>query len=336
MSIKKVEIENFTVFEKVFIDFGEGVNVFIGENGIGKTHLLKLLYSFCNCNYDTEKSSIKDIVFLLLDCFDSTNLGLFYKPQNTMRLTFHTTEYPQGVNFPIYQVEGDYPPGHTASYKINTVPSIFIPAKDMLTHSKGLIEMAKKYSKDMPFDKTLLDIIEKARQWKLDEIPVIAQNIIPALENIIDGIIILENDAFYVQKRSGKKVEFAVEAEGIKKIGLLWQLLMNENITKDTVLLWDEPEANINPKIIPDIVEILLELSRHGVQVFVATHDYIFAKYFEVKRKENDFVSFHSLYKTSDGVKCESNGNFRDLKNNSIVTAFDELMDEVIERNLGE
>ena len=44
--IKRLELENFTCFGKVAMDFSPGINVFIGENGTGKTHLLKVLYYF--------------------------------------------------------------------------------------------------------------------------------------------------------------------------------------------------------------------------------------------------------------------------------------------------
>ena len=69
---------------------------------------------------------------------------------------------------------------------------------------------------------------------------------------------------------------FELEAEGLKKIGLLWQLLMTDNLNEDSILIWDEPEANLHPKFLPKIVECLLELSRHGVQIFLSTHNYIY------------------------------------------------------------
>lgn len=47
MAIKRIEMENITVFDKMDIDFTEGINVFIGENGVGKTHVMKFLYSAC-------------------------------------------------------------------------------------------------------------------------------------------------------------------------------------------------------------------------------------------------------------------------------------------------
>lgn len=184
---------------------------------------------------------------------------------------------------------------------------------------------------------TLLDIVEKANLWKVDYVPDIAKPIIPTIEKILEGKIFVDGEHFYIEKADGKLTPFSYEAEGIKKLGLLWQLLMNESITKGTIIFWDEPEANLNPKLVPVIVDILLELARNGVQVFVSTHDYITSKYFEVKRKQEDSVSFHSLYKTdSSGVRCESNVNFSDLKENAINFALDILMDEVIDRNMGD
>ena len=45
LKIKQIKIENYTVFQNQKMEFGDGINIFIGENGTGKTHLMKLLYS---------------------------------------------------------------------------------------------------------------------------------------------------------------------------------------------------------------------------------------------------------------------------------------------------
>ena len=44
MAIKKIQLENFTVFEKLDIEFGKGINVFIA-NDISFFHV-KLLKKF--------------------------------------------------------------------------------------------------------------------------------------------------------------------------------------------------------------------------------------------------------------------------------------------------
>ena len=45
MALNKIYLENFTVFEKMDIEFSKGINVFIGDNGTVKTYIMKLLYS---------------------------------------------------------------------------------------------------------------------------------------------------------------------------------------------------------------------------------------------------------------------------------------------------
>lgn len=127
-----------------------------------------------------------------------------------------------------------------------------------------------------------------------------------------------------------------MEAEGLRKFGLLWKLIRNGLLEKDTVLLWDEPEANINPQLIPILVDIILELHRKGVQVILATHDYNLAKYFEVNRTKGDKVIYHSLFKTQDGVQIETAEYFGKLNNNSIIKADELLLDKVFEKNLGD
>lgn len=333
MKIEKVKLENFTVFKQIEIDFCEGINIIIGENGTGKTHLLKVLYGLShsakeysgNNVYETKDRKLA-LGHLFKANYDYNNN--IYKSYNSVDPENAIVFLSEGISHGLYD-----------DIKIDkqiTTQFVFIPAKEMLSHSKGLLAMSKKYSKDMPFDKTLLDIIEKAQAWKLDEIPEIAKNIIPKIESVIDGKVIIENDIFYVLKENGLKVEFSMEAEGLRKFAVLWQLLMNESITKDTILIWDEPEANLNPQLIPILVDILIELQKNGVQIFIATHSYNVAKYFETRNKTKNSLEFHSLYKTKDGVKCDSEKYFGDLKNNFIISADESLLDEIFYRNLGE
>ena len=42
--LKSLVLENFTVFPSAHFDFSPGINAFVGENGTGKTHLLKVAY----------------------------------------------------------------------------------------------------------------------------------------------------------------------------------------------------------------------------------------------------------------------------------------------------
>ena len=43
--LKWIKLKNFTAFPKARLDFARHLNVIVGENGMGKTHLLKLPYA---------------------------------------------------------------------------------------------------------------------------------------------------------------------------------------------------------------------------------------------------------------------------------------------------
>ena len=306
--INKITIKNFTVFEDITIDFADGVNIFIGENGTGKTHLLKFMYAYLNKLSLHKVYGTKDTTELKRD---RTYCDIEY--------AFNSDELKKITKYDVF-------------CKSNSKPkAFFISAKDMLTHSKTITWLAREYSNTMAFDDTFVNVVHKALNPNPDKIPQIAKNITPKLENIVGGKIFIENEEFYI-KRKDKKIRFSIVAEGLKKFGLLWQLLMNESITKDTVLFWDEPEANINPILIPELVDILLELSRQGVQLLISTHDYLFAKYVEVKMQESDNVAFHSLYPTDNGVKCETASKFDYLDNNSITNENVKLYEEEIKK----
>lgn len=278
MSFQKIEIKNFSVFELAEFDFSPQINVFIGENGTGKTQLLKLLYLI-----PVDSGKIQD--------YFGCDASALRRNQKEFSLTVSS---------------------------ISDEGRCFIPAKDMLTHTKGFIPVQDKFH--LPFDKTLSDIVKKALLPNLKKIPPLGLEILPKLEQILGGRVCVENEVFFIEKPNGVKIPFSTEAEGIKKFATLWQLIMNESIQKGGVLLWDEPEANINPKLLKNVVEILLELARHDVQIFVSTHSYVFAKYMEILQKDVE-VLYHGLYKgEEDDVAVETVGKFSWLEHNAIIS----------------
>ena len=332
MKIQSIRLENLTVFKDLTVNLSEGINVFIGKNGTGKTHLLKTIYGVCETS--KEKSPF---AFNFLKCFqqNSAIINFFHdRTHGTFSINLNREDFSHEMDSRKNTILMDKDDNIWGGYHINLPKgdmfnATYIPVKDMLTHSKGLLAMSEKYN-GFPFDKTLTDIINRASQWKLKKIPTMAKSFMPVLEKMIDGEVIIENEEFFIKKHDGQLINFTVEAEGLKKIGLLWQLIMNENLTEDSILIWDEPEANLNPDFFPNLVECLLELSRYNVQICVSTHNYIFAKYFDVRRKETDSVKFHSLYKDfENNVQIESKRQFHELNHNDIMTAFEKLLDEV-------
>ena len=129
-------------------------------------------------------------------------------------------------------------------------------------------------------------------------------------------------------------------AEGYRKIGVLHRLLCNGSINPGAtgILLWDEPESNLNPKLMKKLVQLLLELSRNGQQIVLATHDYVLLKWFDLlmDKGKDDHVRFHVLSREGDSgaMAIHSTDDYDQLSNTGIAKTFSELYDAEIERSL--
>jgi predicted ATP-dependent endonuclease of OLD family len=130
-------------------------------------------------------------------------------------------------------------------------------------------------------------------------------------------------------------VPFSLEASGHKKLGLLWKLIRNGLLEGKSILFWDEPENSLNPEHISKLVDILLELSHNGTQIFIATHSELVASYFAVNREKKDSVRFISLYKDGEQIKTDTGYRFDLLEPNNLTAEPVKLYKKEIERGLG-
>ena len=354
MGVKSIDILNIMVFQRqcrkkedgqlpdgFHLDFCDGINVLIGENGAGKTTILKLIYAaaqWSDENTDSDKTK------KLTDIFSNSlkDSGKLKNADRKEEDCYYRVSYDGHVFTESLSHNGTI---HLDGWSGLNIQSVFIPSAEMLSHSKGFLAMNQKYS--MPFDGTQIDIIVNASLPETREIPESCKAVLKEISNVIDGIVMQEDDVFYVIKNDGRKIDFSLEAEGFRKLGLLWKLIRNGLLEQGTVLLWDEPEANLNPELYPLVANILLELQKNGVQIFIATHSYNFAKYLEIRRFKKEQVMFHNLYKGTsdipdsissvfpkennrkDEVYSISAYKMEDLGPNHIMMADNQLLDEV-------
>jgi AAA15 family ATPase/GTPase len=213
---------------------------------------------------------------------------------------------------------------------------VFIPEKDILEHSKGLLTFIEK--KQNGFGQIYRDVLINAMDSPTIEVSDTQRAILEKIYRIIDGEVRYDDGEgnFYTLKSNGDRVFFSNEASGYKKFGLLGLLVTSGQLEKGAVLLWDEPENSLNPGLMPVLVDILLELQRGGVQIFVATHSEILASYFAVNRQEGDSVMFHSLYKDGEHIKVNSNDRFDLLEPNKLTEESVKLYEKELDRGLGD
>lgn len=336
MTIRKMQLRHFTVFEELDIEFSEGINVLIGDNGTGKTHVMKLIYSAYQAAKPHVSFSQKVVNTFRPDDFKIGRLVNRKRGTSSaaVKIVAKAGDATKQIGMKFSTKTKKWDAEVTAeesweqAFKENE--STFIPAKEILSNSYNLISANEKNNVD--FDDTYIDIIHSAKVDISAGRDTASKNKqLQRLEAITNGKVFYDNqkDKFYL-KYGQSKVEFNLVAEGIRKIALLWQLMKNGVLENGSILFWDEPEANINPVHIPLIVDMLLELQKSGVQIFISTHDYTLCKYFDIKAKEEQAIQFHSLYKTEEGVKCESSAKFKLLEKNTIRDTFIQLYkDEV-------
>lgn len=342
MPLQKIYISNFTVFADLHISFSDGINVFIGQNGVGKTHIMKILYSAC-------KATSPKISFpqKMVHCFypDDHKIGRLVRrgaPGNEaafLRVTAQGSGSKANVLSAKFsrkttQWNADMTGEEGWRKQLSELNCIFIPAKEILSHSYNLnaaVEM-----NNVSFDDTYLDIINSAKiAITAGKDSATKRALLDKMEAIIAGKVFFDKakDEFYL-KEGNTKTEFTLIAEGIRKIALLWQLIKNGALLSGSILFWDEPEANINPAHIPLLAEMLMELQREGVQIFIATHDYFLVKYLDVKRAKGDRLKYHSFFMEDGCVRSESDAEFRDLEHNAIMETFLSLYREEIEKEM--
>ncbi len=338
MSIKKIKLSNFTVFSKMEVDFSEGINILIGENGTGKTHIMKLLYAACQASRKEISFPQKIVKVFRPDDLNINRLVSRGKGGDTAQVEIVSSSSTIKTKFTTKTKKWDA--DTTGEVKWETTNSdlisTFIPAKEILSNAN---QFEAAYLKGVvDFDETYLDIVTTAK-IDINRGPDRNSNkkYLDKLKETMNGTVTISDEKFYLKPGTQAKIEFHLVAEGLRKLALLWQLIKNGTLEKGTVLFWDEPEANLNPKAIPSIVEILLELQKEGVQIFISTHDYVLAKYFEIRAQEQNKIRYFSLSKNEEGiVNIDSCQNFRDLKSNPIIAAYDALLDEVLDKNMGD
>lgn len=337
MNITQIKLNNVTVFKDIEINFSDGIHVFIGENGTGKTHIMKLLYSACQAANPKVSFSNKVVRTMLPDDYKISRLITRTRGSNSANVRISAgsdagaaiKNLSMDFNHKTKKWEAVVQGEEAWEKSFRNISSIFIPAKEILSNSYNLTAAAEK--DNVRFDDTYIDIINSAKvDISAGRNSTERDNRLKAIEKIIGGTVYYDSkkDEFYLKKGNSKQ-EFNLVAEGIRKMALLWQLVKNGTLEKGSVLFWDEPEANMNPAYLATIVEVLYELQKDGVQIFVSTHDYMLAKYFEVRKKEDIPLVFHSFKREKGIVEYEAAEKFGELKNNLIIESFNALLDEI-------
>ncbi|MGV1917676.1 AAA family ATPase [Rhizobium sp. 22-785-1] len=385
--IAGVEIENFTVFGSLQLSLSPRLNVIIGSNGTGKTHLLKAIYGLALAGLPPSEEHpaneiAADVSKKLLRLFSPeegrigalrangaeapTRLSLVSSDDTRVTISF-------GGRSQSVQIKVD------AGGAGHELQPVFIPTKEVLSLVRGMRHPRHdRATVEMIFDDGYVDLAELlVRPGFEDEASSLIED--PRLSSVVRELVDLVGGRYrwtsegafrfepghYEEKadpgrskskaaqayqdstvtrfvpKDGHSLSSGMTAEGYRKIGVLHRLLCNGSISPGTtgLLLWDEPEANLNPKLMKKLVQVLLELSRNGQQIVLATHDYVLLKWLDllIDKGKEDHVRFHALYRDAETQKlaAESTDSYSLISKSAISDTFAELFDEDMARALG-
>nr|MBC8363352.1 ATP-binding protein [Candidatus Desulfatibia profunda] len=325
--IEHLEIKDFTVFDELKTDFVPGVNLFIGANGTGKTHLLKLLYSIQGTRI--EKDFFQSIYEKILKVFLPHDLSfkrLIHRGKGEKKAAYISiAKNDQKMSFVI---DGNGILTEAGIEYFKPEKAVYIPVKEMLANAPGFRSLYKE--REIHFEEVYPDIIDKAFLPFLKNLRPDQEKILKILQKEMGGKVQLQKEEFFLRQKSAE-LEFTLVAEGIRKLALLWLLISNGALDKGTTLYWDEPETNLNPSMLQIVVKVLLSLEQMGVQMFIATHSYELLKEFELQQKEHS-LCFYSLYKDKDTIKINSSKSYHKLFPNKIADEFSRIYDLEITR----
>jgi AAA domain, putative AbiEii toxin, Type IV TA system len=325
--IASVALEEFSGFAKQTFDFCPGLNVLIGINGSGKSHLMKLMYSvwkICELHGNAETSDF--------ETFLKQKLANVFKPQGNK--VDRLVRRRQGRNAAHIVISGanqilDFqisPKGLSLSqHKPVTLEdnSIFLPSREILAMYGGFIHAYQ--NRILNFDETYFDLCVAMSGSTLRGVPEEeAAALAKPLERILGGKVRLEGEEFKVKLKSGD-MESHLLAEGLRKIASVIHLIRNGTLGKKSILFWDEPEANLNPHLVVKVVETLLALAGSGMQIFIASHDYLMTHELSLRAEYGRAkvpMRFFSLYPGDEGMIHSSGDLMADLEKNTILDEF--------------
>lgn len=334
--ITRFKASNFTVFTDLDVGFTSGINIFIGQNGTGKTHLMKAVYA-AGCLIDKKIDTPLD-----------RKINGVFAPNSIGRLVHRAVGRNSG-SITVYRQMNNEAKERSITLRLtnqnksevkqngwaidDNVEAVFIPVKDMLANAPGFRSLFSQ--KKLSYEEIYLDIIDKAF------VPIARGKLSPEREKLLNilnqamsGRVIEKNETFYLKNKNGE-LEFPLLAEGFKKLGLLYRLIQNESLTHGSMLFWDEPEANLNPHLSQTVVKILIELSKMGVQIFISTHDYVLLKEFQLAITDQDDVMYHVLYRNETGeIAHAATNDLDELSPNAIDNTYSRILDDEIQKGL--
>ncbi len=306
--LRSLSITNFTVFEQADLDFVDGLNVIVGDNGTGKTHLLKLPYAFMAVSAEERRKRTDRPTKTLLQTRLAEKIINVFRPEDRLgrlarrqpgrsrcevRITLREPGTSVGFNFASQNTSEVVIDRLPRLWRLK--PPVFIPTRELLTIYPGFTALYDTHH--LEFDETWRDTCQLlgAPTLKGPRHERIVRLLEP-LESQTGGRVQERKGRFYLEPSNARRMEMPLVAEGLRKLAMLARLIATGSLLERGCLFWDEPESNLNPRLIREIAKAILRICGEGVQVCVATHSLFLLREFEVLLREEAFAAVRHRY----------------------------------------
>lgn len=315
---EQLRLRNFTAFSDVTFDFVPGINVFVGENGTGKTHTMKALFAWQLIQQRGDPG-----LSVFRQTFQVEHVGEVVRSSDGQSIVDGRFG---GV---VWQMHAQTPDPIIFRGQVVGMPRpVFIPAIDMLGHTKGFVSTYDEYAID--FDLTHRDIVSLLLAPEKRDLDEGADGTANRLKLVLSGDLVLEGERFYLNVKD-RLLAIPTIAEGLRKVATLLRLVQGGWLRPGTSLFWDEPETNLNPVLMDEVVGALLAIARSGVQIFLATHSYILLEELSEAAEKGE-VRYFGFEPSEDGVKVKATEELALLDPNPILRQYESLYNRKMER----
>jgi predicted ATPase len=336
--LKNVRFRNFTTTPNATWTFAPGLNVVIGENGLGKSHVLKAIYSLLKAqsgkHVELTKTSLeKAYADKLMAVMRPEALGRLVKRKQgrdrcELELNMANDAQSCAIGFATNaksQVDVLKVPS-----VLLALPPIYLPTRELVTLCPWFGPLYDNYH--LEFDETWRDTVSLlgAPSVKGAREKTVAALLEP-LEEAMNGKVVVDapTGRFYLQVPGEGRMEMPLVAEGWRKLAMLARLISTGVLLEQGYLIWDEPETNLNPRLIKTVARSIVELAKRGIQVFIATHSLFLLRELEMLAEDDAFRGVKSRYfalkATPDEVSLEQGDRVDDLQT---LTLLDEELQQ--------
>jgi energy-coupling factor transporter ATP-binding protein EcfA2 len=340
--LKSLDIKDLTVFAEASLEFSPQLNVIVGENAVGKSHLLKVPYAVLATSAEEgRKPKAGPPMKASLQAKLADKLVGVLRPESVGRLArrkigVNRCEIRHRFDDPALDLDFHFTTRSQSEVVVDRLPTrwvdkapVFLPTRELLTIYPGFVPVYENHY--LEFEESWRDTcillgapgVRGPKEKRVREL-------LGPLEMAMGGKVELDkNGRFYLNIPEQGRMEMSLVAEGHRKLAMIARLIATGSLLDKGCLFWDEPETNLNPKLIKEAARTILHLCRSGIQVFIATHSLFLMRELDILLQTDPFhgtgARYIGLQAGDDGVIVQQGGSIDDI---GAIAALDEELSQ--------